>query len=249
MIMFYKRIWDIFSDRFGRTILHPQFFAKKYAWEAVEIAEAKAYGVLLDIGCGRMPYRDLFLRKVSKYIGLDHPKTAKLYHGKFKPDIYANASKIPLKDRSIDTVIMFMVLEHLPDPEKALKEIKRITKKNGVVVVSTVQLYPIHDEPYDFLRYTKYGLKELIERSGLKLIKIKSQGNFWSFWGLSLNVFLFQIILSLINKKDKKILAIILLPFFYCITLVSNILCFFPSALTKSDKSTFNISHVAVVTV
>lgn len=246
--MLHKKIWDVFSDRFGSTILHPQYFAKKYAWEAVEMAEAKAHGVLLDIGCGRMPYRDLFLKKVDKYIGLDHPETARLYSGKFKPDIYANASKIPLKDKSIDTIIMFMVLEHLHDPEKALKEIKRITKKNGAIVVSTVQLYPIHDAPYDYLRFTKYGLKELFERSGLKIIKIKSQGNFWSFWGLSLNVFLFQTILSLINKKDKKFLAFILLPLFYCISLVFNIICFVPSMLIISDKSSFNISHVVVAT-
>lgn len=247
--MLYKRIWDIFSDRFGRTIFHPQYFAKKYAWEAVVMAEAKAHGVLLDIGCGRMPYRDLFLKKVNKYIGLDHPKTAKLYHGKFKPDIYANATKIPLKDKSIDTIIMFMVLEHLHNPERALREIKRLTKKEGIIVVSTVQLYPIHDEPYDFLRYTKYGLKELFERSGLKLIRIKSQGNFWSFWGLSLNVFLFQTILFLIKKKDKKLLAFILLPLFYCITLASNIICFLPNGLSKFDKSSFNISHVVAATV
>lgn len=239
-----KSLWDLFSDRFGRTILHPQFIAKKYAWEAVELAEKESKGVLLDIGCGRMPYRNFLLPKVKKYIGLDHPETSKLYKGEVKPDIYADATKIPLKRSSVDTVIMFMVLEHLDNPQKALLEVKRILTTNGKFIFSTVQMYPIHDAPYDYLRYTRFGLKNLLDTCGFTVVESISQGTFWEFWCLSLNVYLFQSLQLLLKKGDMKIVAFLLLFPFYGISLIMNCLAFILFPFSNSNSSRFNISHV-----
>ncbi|MBI3495226.1 hypothetical protein HY065_01210, partial [Candidatus Berkelbacteria bacterium] len=58
----FKQLWDQFSDTLGTTIFHPQYFAKKYAREAVEEAARQAKGKILDIGCGRATYRTLFQR-------------------------------------------------------------------------------------------------------------------------------------------------------------------------------------------
>jgi SAM-dependent methyltransferase len=240
----FKSLWDLFSDHFGRTIFHPQFFAKKFAWQAVELAQKESKGVLLDIGCGRMPYRNVLLPKVKKYIGLDHPETAKLYNGEVKPDIYADATKIPLKDKSIDTVLMLMVLEHLDNPQKALKEIKRILKPGGRFIFSTVQMYPIHDAPFDYFRYTRFGLKNLLESCGFTVVQSISQGSFWEFWGLSLNVYLFQTILLLTKKKATIIIAFLLIFPFYCIAVAMNLFMYIPSLLSNDTKSRFNISHV-----
>jgi len=241
-----KFIWDIFSDRFGRTIFHPQFFAKTFAWEAVKLAEKKSEGVLLDIGCGRMPYRNILLPKIKKYIGLDHPETAKLYNGEFKPDIYADAAKIPLKNKSIDTVLMLMVLEHLEDPKKVLVEIKRVLKPKGIFIFSTVQMYPVHDAPFDYFRYTSFGLKKLLESSGFRIQRIISQGSFWKFWGLSLNVYLFQTILHLAKKRETVLLAFLLIFPFYIISVLVNIFILILSIKTNDTKSKFNISHVVL---
>ena len=240
----FKSLWDLFSDRFGKTIFHPQFFAKTFAWEAVTLAEKKSHGVLLDIGCGRMPYREVLLPKVKKYIGLDHPETSKLYDGAIKPDIYAEAENIPLKSSSIDTVLMLMVLEHLDDPQKVLLEIKRILKPKGTFIFSTVQMYPVHDAPFDYFRYTRFGLQQLLKKSGFTTQKIVSQGSFWKFWGLSLNVYLFQTILSLIKNKTTIPLGLVLVFPFYFITIGINILMSLLSEFSDDTKSKFNISHV-----
>jgi SAM-dependent methyltransferase len=239
-----KSVWNTLSDTFGTTILHPQYFAKRYAWEAILLAQKESSGILLDIGCGRMPYRTLILPKVKKYIGLDHPETAKMYQGAFKPDIYADATKIPLSSNSIDTILMFMVLEHLPDPRLALAETRRLLKPGkGKLILSTVQMYPIHDAPYDYFRYTRYGLKVLLEEAGFTIKKMLSQGSFWSFWGLSLNVYLFQTILTLLQNRKTVVLGIILSPLFYLLSLATNICLFLPDRLSNSVKSKFNISH------
>lgn len=241
----YKSLWDFFSDKLGTTIFHPQYFAKKYAREAIVIAKKISNGTLLDIGCGRMPYRSEFLPSVTKYIGLDHPETAKLYMGDLKPDIYANATKIPLRSKSIDTVLMLMVLEHLPDPLLALSEANRLlNRKNGKLILSTVQMYPTHDAPFDYFRYTRYGLKSIFEDSGFKVRKIISQGNVWSVLGISLNVYLFQSVLSLLKSKKTIILGMALSPLFYLITFLTNLLLFIPERLTSNSNSKFNISHV-----
>ncbi len=239
-----KSFWDICSDRFGKTIFHPQFFARKFAWQAVELAEKESSGILLDIGCGRMPYRNVLLPKVKKYIGLDHPETSKLYDGKFKPDIYADATKIPLKNNSIDTVLMLMVLEHLENPQKVLLEIKRILKPKGKFIFSTVQMYPIHDAPFDYFRFTRFGLKNLLEQSGFRVIENVSQGSFWEFWGLSLNVYLFQNILQFTKKRETIIFAFIFIFPFYIISFIMNCLMYVPALFADDKKSRFNISHV-----
>ncbi len=240
-----KSLWDIFSDKLGTTILHPQYFAKKYTRDAIREAINVSSGTLLDIGCGRMPYRSIFLPAVKKYIGLDHPQTAKMYKGNLKPDIYADATKIPLKSRSIDTILMLMVLEHLPVPSDALYEANRLlSRKDGTLILSTVQMYPTHDAPFDYFRYTQYGLRSLFEKSGFKVKKIISQGNIWSLLGLSLNVYLFQFVLSLLKNKKTILLGLASSPFFYLVTLLTNLLLFIPEHFTNNSSSKFNISHV-----
>lgn len=241
-----KSFWNHYTDILGKTIFHPQYFAKIFAESAVELVRKQAYGTLLDIGCGRMPYRERVEPKVKKYIGLDYPSTAKLYHGKYKPDIFADATDIPLPKNSIDTAIMLMVLEHLPDPKKALGEIRRVLKPNGVFITTTVQMYPIHDAPYDFFRYTKYGLLRLYSDSDLKVKKIISQGSFWSFLGLNCNVYMFQTLRDLLKKRTTLILAFLLLPFFYIFSIILNIICLFLSKFSNDKKSGFNISHLIV---
>lgn len=239
----YKSLWDFFSDALGTTIFHPQYFAKKYAWEAVEISKKEAHGVLLDIGCGRMPYRDLLLPQVEKYIGLDHPTTAKLYHGKKGPDIYADATKIPLKSGSVDTILMLMVLEHLPDPALALREVKRLLKPGGVFIGSTVQMYPLHDEPHDFFRYTRYAIKNLLTQSDFRSKKIRSRGGFYIFLSQSINVYLFKTLRKMLRKRYSAIPALFLLPFFYILSIISNIVALGLSPLDREEESLFNITH------
>lgn len=215
----FKKFWEKFGDKFGMTIFHPQFFAKKYAFEAARLAEKHAHGILLDIGCGHMPYRKYLEPRVQKYIGLDHPEISQKYEGDIKPDILADASVIPLPSESIDTVLLLMVLEHLPDPNCTLAEINRILKKNGVLIASTVQTYPLHDCPFDFYRYTEFGITHLLTTNGLTIKSVTAMGNFWTTWAASFNTYLMQSIKALEFKQrpiwqlTSVTLFIILWPF------------------------------------
>jgi len=80
------------------------------------------------------------------------------------PDIVCDVCdmKAVISDSTYDVIVMMEVLEHIPDPSLALAEIRRILKPGGVLLGSTPFLFPIHDAPHDYYRYTSYGLNHLL---------------------------------------------------------------------------------------
>ena len=86
-------------------------------------------------------------------------------------DIIANGEKMPFKDGSIGTIILTEVLEHCENPEKILKECWRVLKKNGEIIVSSPFFWFYHPDPNDYWRYTKDGLRVLMEKHGFKVIE------------------------------------------------------------------------------
>ncbi|MEN9407178.1 MAG: hypothetical protein RLZZ455_394 [Candidatus Parcubacteria bacterium] len=207
-----KKIWIVFTDIFQNTILHPQYFTFKATNKGVEAAKRHASGVLVDVGCGRMPYRGQIEPLVKKYIAIDSPQTSKLYRGKWKPDYFADATRLPIMTGSVDTVLLFQVLEYLENPDAALSEIHRILRKNGKLLISVPFMYPIHDVPYDLARYTDAMLTKMMKKNGFTIIEFTSEGTFLEFWGQSLNVFLMKRIKDVLKSK-KNILTLFYLFF------------------------------------
>lgn len=244
-----KKIWDKLTDKFGRTIFHPQYFLKNYEYQAVhEIKKYTKHGTLIDIGCGRQPYKKAILPYVKKYIGVDHPQVSKKYETEDRPDILADALDIPLPNNYSDITAMISVLEHLPEPELAIKEAYRITKKGGVFVTITIQNYRLHDEPYDFFRYTKYGLKKIISSSGFKIVKVTPLGNYPILASQYLNAFMLYTVKGMFKSNlFVKSIAAILLPFIILISIVSNVIALFITKFGYKDKSgAFAIYNLAV---
>lgn len=77
-------------------------------------------------------------------------------------DKILNLHDIDLKDGSVGTVLILDTLEHVEFPRKAMDEIYRILKPNGLVIVSSVMKFPIHDYPYDYWRFTPEGFRSLL---------------------------------------------------------------------------------------
>jgi len=76
-------------------------------------------------------------------------------------DIVASVYALPFGDAEFDVVLCCSVLEHLEDPRKAIAEMMRVLKPQGSIIVSVPFLFPLHDAPGDYWRFTKYGLKSL----------------------------------------------------------------------------------------
>lgn len=80
-----------------------------------------------------------------------------------KPDVVDDITRSSFPDASFDAVIMMEVLEHVTDPQRAALEIHRLLKPGGALILSAPFIFPLHDRPYDFYRFTKYGLAHLFK--------------------------------------------------------------------------------------
>jgi len=112
-------------------------------------------GRVLDVGCGAAGYRGFFPNMTTLDIA---PREGT------KVDIVADAhdlSQIP--DNSFDVVLCTEVLEHLHTPSQAIAEFRRVLKPGGLLLLSTRFIFPLHDVPGDFYRFTKYGLRHLLK--------------------------------------------------------------------------------------
>ena len=134
--------------------------------EAIIKASRYAKGRLLDVGCGDKPFLYVFKDKIKSYTGIDMPSTL---HINKEIDIFSSGSKIALKDESFDTILTTSVLEHVQEPQRMFDEMYRVLKKNSYIILTTPCQYGLHEQPYDYFRYTKYALRQMAEKSGFKV--------------------------------------------------------------------------------
>lgn len=135
-------------------------------------------GRLIDLGCGSMPYKSLIADRVNAYDSLDaYPHSSELtYVGDIQ-----NMSMIAAE--TYDSAICLEVLEHVPDPFRAAAEILRILKPGGILVLSVPHLSRLHGEPHDYYRFTRYGVRRLLEKSGFTVLSLETRGGLFSFLG------------------------------------------------------------------
>jgi SAM-dependent methyltransferase len=123
------------------------------------LAEQRFAGLdLLDVGCGDRPYEPLF-SEAATIVGFDVP-------GNAHADIHGDIDAIPVEDASFDVVLCLQVLEHVPDPAAAVRELRRVVRPGGRVLATTHGVYPFHPNPEDLWRWTHTGLSRLFEENG-----------------------------------------------------------------------------------
>lgn len=137
-------------------------------------------GAVLDVGCGQRPYERTFFAGATKYVGTDY------LTDRSRPDVISSALNLPFADGSFDTVVSTEVLEHVPEPLRALHEMARMLKRGGMLVLSVPLYWPRHEVPYDFFRYPYDGLLYLLEKGGFELVKLYSRGRSYAFLGQAL---------------------------------------------------------------
>ncbi len=136
-----------------------------------------ARGRVLDLGCGGRPYEECAPAGV-RWFGADAPGSTS------HPDAWSLAHALPFAAGSFSTVLCTQVLEHLADPGAALCEVGRVLEPGGKLILSAPQSWFLHEEPYDFYRYTRFGLDHLCRDAGLVPIEWKSQGGFFAMVGI-----------------------------------------------------------------
>jgi len=126
--------------------------------------------IVLDLGAGECRYKFFF--EHSNYISLDFGKGDQTWNYT-KLDIMGDITNPKfIKDNSVDLCLNTSTLEHLPEPFQFFDEIARILKPGGRLYLYVPFLIAEHQEPYDYFRYTRYGLEHISRKSGLKILKI-----------------------------------------------------------------------------
>src|ERR1700741_3490937 len=130
------------------------YLVYRYLWTNVDWAAKEAIsrsdGIkqcrVLDIGCGHKPYQDFFTN--CSYFGLDWGAE----HS--SPDIIGDAMNLPIGSESVDIVFSTQVIEHLPRPQLLVNESARVLRRDGYLILTGPQYWPLHEEPNDFYRFT-----------------------------------------------------------------------------------------------
>jgi SAM-dependent methyltransferase len=119
-------------------------------------------------------------RYVSSHVGVDHEDTL---HARTAIDLVGTAYAIPVADGSFDTALCTSVLEHLEEPEQAIRECHRVLAPDGVAIYTIPHIWHLHEEPRDFYRFTKHGIRYLFEKADFEVLEITALSGFWVTWG------------------------------------------------------------------
>lgn len=170
----------------------------------------KIRGSVIDLGCGLRPFELDILKYADTYIGADWSNTL---HDT-KADIVADLNQpLSIESQSFDSVVSFEVLEHLCEPQMMLKEANRILKKGGVLILSMPFQWWVHEEPWDYQRFTRYGLEYQLKKAGFTDIVIEETTGFWLMWILKLNYQSMRLIRG--PRLVKNTTKTLLVPFWF----------------------------------
>ena len=174
-----------FQPGIAGLFCNPLYFIRRNLYKNIKRSAPLLKGRLLDFGCGRKPYEDLF--SVNEYIGLDREQTGH-DHQNSKVDVFYDGKHIPLPDNTFDALFCSEVLEHVFDPDVILREINRVLKPEAMVLLTVPFCWNEHEVPYDYARYSSFGVTHLLEKNGFKVLEVKKSGNFiqvnFQLWAL-----------------------------------------------------------------
>jgi len=162
----------------GTSVFSPSWLVNRIHGQAVRAAvESHGRGRVLDVGCGRQPYRDLLAARATGVVAVESDPAR--YADGPSPDTWASGLELPFRSDSFDTVVAFQVLEHVPEPGRMMAEMARVMTSSGRLVLTAPHIWGIHEEPADFYRFTGYGLAHLARGAGLEVLEVRALAGYW----------------------------------------------------------------------
>lgn len=213
------------------TALHPQWLVYRHDSDKFFLINKWARGIVGDIGCADKHIIN-HLQKGTQYIGIDYYSTAtQLY--KTQPNVFGDAQSLPFASESFDTLLLLDVLEHLPSPDSCIKESNRVLKPSGLLIIQIPFLYPLHDIPIDFQRFTIYGLRILSKKYGFEIIEETHLGDPLETAALLSNIAICKQLINWFKNYSPLVLFTPIIPLF---VITINLFSRCISSLSGEDK-------------
>ena len=167
---------QLFFPIFISVFINPFYFIRKRLAEALKSLAPELTGNLLDFGCGAKPYQNLFTN-VDNYIGIDIENEGH-DHKNEHIDVYYDGKTIPFDNETFDSVLSSEVLEHVPNVDECIKEIGRVLKPAGKMLITVPFVWQEHELPFDFRRFSSSGIKNHLIENGYTIIFEEKTGHF-----------------------------------------------------------------------
>lgn len=189
--------------------LNPFYHSRRGLRMAIGQMALHMKGRLLDVGCGRKPYREMFL--TDDYVGLeiDTPEN----RANKRADFFYDGCQFPFPDRDFDGIVCNQVLEHVFTPEQFLGEIYRVLKPEGMLLLTAPFVWDEHEQPWDYARYSSFGLKNLLEKSGFKVLTQQKVNADVRVLFQLVNAYLFKVLWTRWAAVNLLICATVMAPF------------------------------------
>jgi SAM-dependent methyltransferase len=187
-----------------------RFYIKGSIFRFIDSKKSLLKGTFLDVGCGEKPYHSVILSnsEVTSYAGIDLIGGYEYKPG-VKPDYFWDGITFPFDESVYESAMATEVLEHCPDPLVTLTEIFRILKKDSPLLLTVPFIWPTHETPYDFYRYTPFGLRYLLTKAGFEDIEVTCLGGWDASLAQVLGLWLKR---RKMSKSNQKRLFFILKP-------------------------------------
>ena len=150
-------------------VISPVYFIRNGLYKNIRDLSPRLNGAILDFGCGSKPYESLFVNATS-YIGVDIQVSGH-NHRDSRIDVFYDGKTFPFARDQFDAVVCFEVFEHVFNIDELLVEIRRVLKPGGQLLMSIPFAWDEHEVPYDFARYTSFGIKHVLERNGFEVLE------------------------------------------------------------------------------
>lgn len=164
---------SIIPKDFNPSITHTAYLLRNRLLKSLVKHAPSLTGSIMDFGCGSKPYRALF--EVDEYIGVDFHGEGHS-HDNESIDVFYDGLTLPFEANRFDGVFTSEVFEHVFNLEHMVKELHRVLKPGGKMLITCPFAICEHEAPNDFARYTSYGIKDLLERNGFRVLAFEKSG-------------------------------------------------------------------------
>jgi SAM-dependent methyltransferase len=189
-----KRIYkEAFLTSPLSIVISPVYIVRNGLYKSISKIAPSIKGAILDFGCGSKPYESLFINAHS-YVGVDLEVSGH-NHENSKIDYFYDGKKLPFQDASFDSIVCFEVFEHVFNIEEILTELYRVVKPKGQLLISIPFAWDEHEIPYDFARYTSFGIIDILNRNNFKVVELTKTTTYVLAIFQMLIAYLFQYVL------------------------------------------------------
>ncbi len=159
-------------------------------WVIERLKQLPIGGVILDVGSGPQPFKkhcthlQYVSQDFSQYNPEENPSGLHLEDWEYsKQDIISDIVSIPRANASFDAILCTEVFEHIPAPIDAIKELSRLLKPNGILILTAPFCSMTHFAPYFFYTgFSRYFYETHLTQNNFEIVELSPNGNYFKYY-------------------------------------------------------------------